>query len=241
MVILMRPKSEVPRYTYDVLREYPHDPTAFTQGLVYEDGFIWESTGRLGESSIRKTDLETGELLQKADLPDDRFGEGITLWNDQFIMLTWKAGTAYVYDREFNKVGEQRYSGQGWGITHDGKELIMSDGTARLRFFDPETFEETRRVRVREGRRSISQLNELEFVNGNIYANQWRTDFIYEIDPATGGVTAIIDLSGIWPTRQRPEDGLLNGIAFNPKSKKLMVTGKLCPKIFEIDLKLIEE
>ena len=117
----------------------------------------------------------------------------------------------------------------------------MSDGTATLRFFDPETFEETRRLRVRDGRRSISQLNELEFVNGNIYANQWRTDLIYEIDPATGGVTAIIDLSGIWPTRQRPEDGLLNGIAFNPKSKKLMVTGKLCPKIFEIDLQLIED
>jgi glutamine cyclotransferase len=240
MAIWLRPGGGVPRYTYDVLTEYPHDPNAFTQGLVFDDGVLWESTGRYGESAIRKTDLKTGDIIKNVRLPDELFGEGLTLWNDQLIQLTWKEETAIVYDRDLNQIGEHRYVGQGWGLTHDGTNLILSDGTSTLRFFDPSTFEEIRRLRIKDGRRNISQLNELEFVNGNIYANQWRTDLIYEIDPASGKVTAIIDLSGLWPTRERPEDGLLNGIAFNPQTKKLMVTGKLCPKIFEVELKLIE-
>ena len=238
--IWMRSGSDVPRYTYEVLKTYKHDPEAFTQGLIYDDGRFWESTGRYGESTVRTYVAETGEITKKVDLPEDLFGEGLTIWNDQLIQLTWKSGKAITYDRELNKLKEHRYVGQGWGLTHDGTELILSDGTATIRFFDPITFEETRRIRVRDGRRNISQLNELEYVNGSIYANQWRTDLIYEIDPADGTVTAIIDLSGIWPYRERPEDGLLNGIAFNDETKKLLVTGKLCPNIFEIELKLVE-
>jgi glutamine cyclotransferase len=240
VAIFMRPGTGIPRFTYTILREFPHDPNAFTQGLVWENGVLWESTGRYGESSIRKVDLETGEVIKKVALDDSVFGEGLTLFNDELFQLTWKSGIAYVYDRNLNKIREHRYEGEGWGLTHDGKVLIMSDGTARLKFLNPKTFEEVGGITVREGKRRVSQLNELEYIEGNIYANQWGSDWIYEIAPETGAVTGIIDLTGLWPSRERPEEGLLNGIAINRESKKLLVTGKLCPRIFEVDLRPVE-
>ena len=240
MAIYMRPGSGVPRFTYTVLREFPHDSNAFTQGLVLDDEILWESTGRYGESSIRKVDLATGEVIKKVDLDEKVFGEGLTLFNDEFIQITWKAGIAYVYDRDLNKIREHKYEGQGWGLTHDGRVLILSDGTSRLRFLDPKTFEEVGGITVREGKRRVGQLNELEYIEGSIYANQWGSDLIYEIDPGTGNVTGIVDLTNLWPSRERPEDGLLNGIAINRKTEKLLVTGKLCPKIYEIELRLAD-
>ena len=237
----MRPKSTVPRYTYKVMKTYPHDAEAFTQGVVWEDGIWWESTGRYGQSTVRKAELETGKIIKKIDLPKQLFGEGLTKWGDRLIQLTWHEQRAPVYDTDLNKIDEFEYQGDGWGLTHDGQQLIMSDGTPEIRFLNPDTFEVIRTIWVRQDRRSISKLNELEYVNGHIYANAWLQDLIYEIDPEDGQVTAIIDLSGLWPTSQRPPDGMLNGIAFNPKTKRLMVTGKLCPKVFEIELELESE
>ncbi len=240
VAIFMRPSTGIPRFTYTVIREFPHDPQAFTQGLVWENGILWESTGKYGESTIRKVDLDTGEVIKKVALDDKVFGEGLTLFNDELFQLTWKAGIAYVYDRDLNKIREHHYEGEGWGLTNDGKVLILSDGTARLRFLDPKTFEEVGGITVREGKRRVSQLNELEYIEGSIYANQWGTDLIYEINPTSGAVTGIIDLTNLWPSRKRPEEGLLNGIAINRATKKLLVTGKLCPRIYEVDLQPIE-
>lgn len=241
LAIFLRPGSGVPRYTYTVLNEYDHDPKAFTQGLLMEDGFLWESTGRNGESSFRKVEFETGKVLKSVELDEKYFGEGLALFEGEFFQVTWKAGKVFVYDRELNLVREHRYAGQGWGLTTDGNVLIMSDGTARLRFLDPKTFDEVGGITVRDEKRRVGQLNELEYVNGNIYANQWNTDLIYEINPENGEVNAIIDLTNLWPTNERPREGVLNGIAFNPKTKKLLVTGKLCPKVYEVELKMIEQ
>ena len=236
LAIAMRPKTDAPRYTYELVKTYPHDGTAFTQGLVMDDGFLWESTGRNGESTIRKTNLETGEVLAKSDLDDKYFGEGLAVHGDKFYQLTWKGNKAFVYDRDFNKLKELEFEGQGWGLTSNGKDLIFSDGSSELTFLDPETFEVRRSIRVRRGGLRVGQLNELEFFGGKIYANCYQTDFIYEIDPETGEVTAVIDLTGLWPMRERPADGVLNGIAINPETKNMLVTGKLCPTIFEIKL-----
>lgn len=242
LAIWMRPKNDAPRYTYNkkVLKTYPHDASAFTQGLLMDDGFLWESTGIKGESSVRKIDLDSGEILARHDLDDKYFGEGLAIHGDRLYQLTWKSHTAFVYNRELEVVGQREYSGQGWGLASNGTDLIFSNGTSEIKFLDPETFEVRRSVRVLRGGLRVGQLNELEFVNGKIYANVYQTDFIYEIDPETGDVTAVIDLAGLWPMAERPRDGLLNGIAFNPKTKKLLVTGKLCPKIFEIELELVD-
>lgn len=239
LAIAMRPTS-IPRYTFEVINKYPHDKKAFTQGLVYENGVLWESTGRYGESTIRKVDRKSGKVLKKTDLSSEYFGEGCTRWQDSLIQLTWKEEKIFVYDLELNKIAEHDFDGHGWGITHDGKSLIVSDGTSTLRFLDPQTFKETRSVIVRDDRRRISNLNELEYVGGKVLANSWQSDFIYEINPANGHVESVIDLSGLWPSRERPADGVLNGIAFDPKAGRLLVTGKLCPWIYEIQLKLIK-
>jgi glutamine cyclotransferase len=240
LAIWMRPRDQgIDRFTFEVLKTYPHDPDAFTQGLVYDDGFLWESTGRYGQSSIRKTDLETGEILQQHDLNEDRFGEGLAILDNQLIQLTWKEGVAIVYDRDLNEVKEFSYEGEGWGLATNGTDLIFSDGTNVIKFLDPKTFEERRSIRVRRpGGMRVGRLNELEYFepSGRIYANSYMTDTIYEIHPETGDVTKVIDLSGLWPVRDRPVDGLLNGIAINPKTEKLLVTGKLCPKIWELRL-----
>ncbi len=237
LAISLRPQNLAPQYKAVEIAKYPHDKTAFTQGLIWEDGVLWESTGQLGESSIRKVDMETGKVLKKVPLKDKYFGEGLALLNDKLYQQTWKNHKALVYDRDLNQVAEIPYDRQGWGLATDGEHLIFSDGTNRIRFVDPDTFETVRFISViQPGGRRITELNELEYIEGSIYANRWNTETIYEIDPDTGDVTKTISLAGLWPAKDRPKGGVMNGIAFNEKSKKMLVTGKYCPFVYEVDL-----
>jgi len=230
--------AATPTQGFKVVKAYPHDPDAFTQGLFFHDGHLFEGTGLRGRSSIRKVEIETGRVVQRVDLPGEVFGEGITRWGDRIIGLTWQEGTAFVLDLKTFKLWRKfSYAGEGWGITHSDKELVMSDGTAELRFLDPLTFKELRRVRVTAGGRPVDQLNELEWVDGQVFANIWQTDRIARIDPKTGHVLGWIDLSGLLPPNLRTgNDDVLNGIAYDPAKKRLFVTGKLWPKLFEIQL-----
>ncbi|KQY80248.1 glutaminyl-peptide cyclotransferase [Pelomonas sp. Root1444] len=223
---------------FKVVRSHPHDPDAFTQGLFFHDGFLFEGTGLHGRSSIRKVEIETGRVVQQVALPPEVFGEGITRWGDRIIGLTWQEGTAFVLDLKTFKLWRKfSYPGEGWGLTHNERELIMSDGTAELRFLDPLTFKELRRVRVTADGQPVDQLNELEWVEGEVLANVWQTDRIARIDPRTGRVTGWIDLRGLLPANQRTNaDAVLNGIAYDAKKKRLFVTGKLWPTLFEIQL-----
>ena len=226
-----------PMDTYQIDHTYAHDAKAFTQGLIYVDGHLYESTGLLDRSSLRMVDLTTGSVLQKHDLPPDIFGEGLTDWGSTLIQLTWTSHKAFVYDRfSFSLQHTFAYEGEGWGLTHDENHLILSDGTSYLRFLDPTSFRVVRRLRVTDqSGRPIENLNELEYVRGEIYANVWQTDDIVRISPRTGKVLARINLKGIIDERQLHGDGaVLNGIAYDAKSDRLFVTGKLWPKIFEI-------
>jgi glutamine cyclotransferase len=226
-----------PADTYAVVHTYPHDPHAFTQGLIYVDGHLYESTGLNGRSSLRLVDLTTGNVLQKHDLPADYFGEGLTDWSSTLIQLTWISHQALVYDRfSFAQQRTFDYQGEGWGLTHDETQLIMSDGTSTLRFLDPKTFRVTRRLKVVDANgRPVEKLNELEYVHGEVYANVWETDDIVRISPHTGKILGRIDLSGIIDRRELRESGaVLNGIAYDSVGNRLFVTGKLWPKLFEI-------
>lgn len=232
-----RSASVAPRYGYEVVRSYPHDPNAFTQGLIYRDGFLYEGTGLNGRSGLRKVTLETGEVVQAKALEQEYFGEGITDWHDSLIELTWQSGIAFVYNiNTFERTGSFNYKGEGWGLTHDGTRLIMSDGTAQLRFLDPSTFKERGRITVRDANGPVPELNELEYVKGEIFANVWQTDRIARISPADGHVTGWIDLSGLLPASTRARTDVLNGIAYDAAHDRLFVTGKLWPRIFEIKL-----
>lgn len=224
--------------TYEVVNTYPHDPQAFTQGLIFHNGYLYESTGLYGESSLRKVALETGEVLQQVDLPSNYFGEGLTLWEDTLLQLTWLEETGYIYDLEdFSELGRFSYATEGWGLTHDGERLIMSDGSATLYFLDPEDFQVIGSVRVTYQGQAIERLNELEYIHGEVYANIWLTDNIVRIDPATGEVTGWIDLRGILPDGLRtPTTDVLNGIAYDPEGDRLFVTGKNWPELYEIRL-----
>jgi glutaminyl-peptide cyclotransferase len=230
--------AATPVHGFKVVRSYPHDPEAFTQGLFFHDGFLFEGTGMRGRSSIRKVEIETGRVVQQVALPPEVFGEGITQWGDRIIGLTWTEQTAFVLDLKTFKLWRKfNYPGEGWGLTQNGRELIMSDGTAELRFLDPLTFKELRRVRVTANGRPVDQLNELEWVNGQVFANIWQTDRIARIDPKTGHVLGWIDLAGLLPPSQRTgNDDVLNGIAYDATKKRLFVTGKLWPRLFEIQL-----
>lgn len=229
--------SRVPVYGYQVVHAYPHDRRAFTQGLIYLDGVLYEGTGMKGQSSIRKVELETGRVLQEKPISEQYFGEGLTDWGKQLIEITWQSKTGFVWDREtFQLQKSFGYSGEGWGITHDSRRLIMSDGTAFLRYLDPVTLKETGRLQVREGTRPIENLNELEFYKGDVLANIWQEDRIARISLVTGQVVAWIDLSGILPLPERIGIDVLNGIAYDAKSDRLFVTGKWWPKLFEIKL-----
>lgn len=230
--------AAIPTYGFQVVHTYPHDRAAFTQGLVYLDGFLYEGTGLNGKSWLRKVKLETGEVVQQRPLPDQYFGEGITDWNNQLLQLTWQAQTGFVYDRaSFDFKRTFRYPGEGWGLTHDGTRIIMSDGTSTLRFWNPATFEEIGRLQVQDGATPVSNLNELEYVNGEIYANIWQTDRIARISPSTGNVTGWIDLQGLLSAADRSVSvDVLNGIAYDAQGGRLFVTGKLWPHIFEIKL-----
>ncbi len=229
--------SSVPAlYTYQVINIYPHDRKASTQGLVWENGVLYEGTGIYGRSSLRKVDLKTGNILRIRELSPKFFGEGVTICGNNIIQLTWREGTGFVCDKDsFELVGDFHYSHEGWGITYDGKHLIVSDGTALLRFLDTETFREIRRIEVFDGDSPVANLNELEFVQGQIYANAWQTDRIARIVPETGRVTGWLDLRGL--LRAQDYSGqvdALNGIAYNSINGSLLVTGKLWPKLFEI-------
>lgn len=229
----------VANYGYQIVNVWPHDPSAFTQGLVFLDGKLLESTGQEGSSSLRSVELETGKVLKKVDVPIPYFAEGIALLNNKIYQLTWQHRVGFIYDPQtFQKIGEFNYSGEGWGLTTDGKSLILSDGSNRLRFIDPSSFQVSKTIAVLDGKKPIGQLNELEYVNGEIYANVWHEDRIAAIDPETGRVKAWIDLAGLLPAGdvQDPE-AVLNGIAFDQTGNRLFVTGKLWPRLFEIKIK----
>ena len=232
------PQATVPLYTYRVIQTYPHDPEAFTQGLVYYDGVLYEGTGLWGRSSLRKAELSTGQVLQMRVLPERFFGEGITIWRDRILQLTWQSQVGFVYDREsFELLGEFSYDTEGWGLTHDGTRLIMSDGSATLRFLDPETLQQVETVTVRAAGQPVTRLNELEYVRGEVYANVWQTDQIARIAPATGQVLGWIDLTGLLPPADRQYGAdVLNGIAYDSVGNRLFVTGKWWPKLFEIEV-----
>ena len=222
--------------SYEVVQTYPHDRNAFTQGLIYDRGNLYESTGLNGQSTVRKVDLETGEVLQVEDLADQYFGEGMTLWEDRLIQLTWVSKTGFVYDREtFEQIDTFTYPTQGWGLTHDGKKLILSDGSNLLYFLDPNTFETVGQIEVTENDTPVDRLNELEFVKGEILANVWMSDRLARIDPETGNVKGWIDLTGIYEPQTNKRDAVLNGIAYDEKEDRLFVTGKLWSKLFEIE------
>ncbi len=235
---------EIPIYSYQIVNAYPHDPEAFTQGLVFIDSVLYEGTGPINGrsgpgSSIRKVDLTTGEVLQLHLVEAEIFGEGITVFLNRLIQLTWKSGTGFTYNLEsFEPLSTFNYATEGWGLTCDGQRLIMSDGTATLYFRDPFTFEETRRVTVTAAGRDIRKLNELEWVEGEVYANIWGTHTIARIDPATGRVVGWIDGTGMLSDEDR--DGrrvdVFNGIAYDTQTKRLFVTGKWWPKLYEIKL-----
>ena len=231
--------AAVPVQSYQVQRTYPHDPGAFTQGLFIRDGILYESTGQEGESTVRKVRLEDGKVLQSVSLPPSQFGEGSTDWGKEIISLTWRSGVGYRWDRATLKpLGSFRYPGEGWGLTQDGRNLILSDGTATLRFLDPATFKERRRVRVTANGKPVTQINELEWVKGEILANIWQTDLIARIDPQSGAVKGWIDLSGLNRLAGGDSvDNVLNGIAYDAKNDRLFVTGKRWSKLFEIKLK----
>ena len=223
--------------SYEIVNTYPHDPTAYTQGLLWDNGVLYESTGQLERSSIRKVDLETGDVMDKKDLADDIFAEGLALANDKFYQLTWKNNVIFVYDRKFNLIKKVPYDHEGWGLTFDGTHLVASDGTAYLRFLDPETLEEVRAIRVRHGRQSIWKLNELEMHGPDLYANVYQTNLIYWINKEDGEVKAKINLADLWPLKDRPNnDAVLNGIAIDPQNNRLFVTGKDCPHLWEIKI-----
>jgi glutamine cyclotransferase len=237
LAMWMKPGPDVQRLTYKVVNTYPHDTSAFTQGLLYDDGFLYESTGKKGQSSLRKVELNTGVVLKQHNLPDDVFAEGLALADDKFYQLTWQNNVIYVYDRDFNELKKVDYPHQGWGLTFDGTHLIASDGTRMLYFLDPETLEEVKQVKIHMSGRSVGNVNEMENFGEDIYANVYMRDELYWIDKNTGKVRAIVDLSGLWPRSQRKgRDEVLNGIAIDHATKRIWVTGKNAPHVWEIEL-----
>jgi glutaminyl-peptide cyclotransferase len=233
-------EAAVPRYSYEVVNTYPHDASAFTEGLFYLNGFLYESTGLEEHSTIRKVRLETGEVLQMLEIPAQYFGEGIVNWQGQLISLTWKSQLGFVFNlATFKQQRQFHYQGEGWALTHNDSEIIMSDGTPELRFLDPKTLRETHRVQVTLDGKPISNVNELEWVKGEIYANVWQTDFVLRINPANGQVVGIVNLAGLLKRKDivPGQTDVLNGIAYDAKGDRLFVTGKNWPKLFEIRLR----
>jgi glutaminyl-peptide cyclotransferase len=229
-----------PIYGYQVVRTYPHDKAAYTEGFFYLDGYFYEATGTTGESTIRKVDMNTGKVLQKVDLPPPDYGEGIVNWKNRLMELTWQSHHGFIYDlKTFKKLGQFDYPGEGWALTADNRHIYMSDGTATLRVLDPATLKQVGKIDVTAAGRPVPNLNELEWVKGEIYANVWLTDSIVRIDPATGKVTGVIDLTGLGPKPEEkvdPANDVLNGIAYDAAHDRLFVTGKRWPLIYEIKL-----
>jgi glutamine cyclotransferase len=234
-ILLSAPRTPTPAYGYRIVNTYPHDANAFTQGLLYQNGFLFEGTGNYGGSGIRKVDLASGRVLQQTPLPSGYFGEGITIWQDRLIQLTWTSKIAFAYDLQtFRQIGSFVYTTEGWGLTHDGKRLIMSDGSSNLYFRDPATFQEIGRIQVTDGGSPLKDLNELEFIKGEIWANVWQTERIARISPATGKVVSWIDLEGLRNKTGGERPDVLNGIAYDAKTDRVFVTGKWWPKLYEI-------
>ncbi len=224
-------------FDYEVVNEFPHDPRAFTQGLLFRDGYFYESTGLYGQSDLRLVRPETGEVVRLRRLQPRYFGEGLTDFGDRLIQLTWQENTGFIYDIDsFELIGTFSYPGEGWGLANDGSRLIMSDGTPELRFLDPETFEELHRVTVTDSGAPVENINELVMIEGEVYANIWQSDEIVIIDPQTGRVTGRVDMRGLLSEQERARVDVLNGIAWDARTNRLFVTGKLWPRLFEIRL-----
>src|SRR5262245_32300357 len=228
--------SQAPKlYRYEVLGKYPHDRQAFTQGMTYHDGYLYESTGLQGQSSLRKVDLNTGRVLRKVDLDSKYFAEGLTIFKGKIYQLTWLSGIGFVYDvATLDKIGEFHYEGEGWGLTNDQRSLIMSDGSNSLKFLDPVDFKIQRSIEVYYQGRPLTELNELEYINGEIFSNVWHKNIIVRIDPEGGRILGIIDLTGLGTGLGLGSEDVLNGIAYLPRSASLLVTGKRWPFIFRI-------
>jgi glutamine cyclotransferase len=229
----------VKQYTYSIVKTYPHDTSAFTEGLVFDNGVLYESTGNYGASSLRRVDLESGNVLQEVLLPSQFYGEGLAVVNDSLVQLTWKENVGFIYDKEtLGLLGNFSYSTQGWGLTYDGNRLIMSDGSSNLYFLDPTTFQRIGKVSVYDGNTSVSNINELEYVNGDVYANIWLEQRIVVINPQTGQVKGYIDLSGLYKSNNPSNnpDNVLNGIAYDSQSDRFFVTGKDWPNLYKIQI-----
>jgi glutamine cyclotransferase len=232
------PSQEIPTYSYKIKNTWPHDKRAYTQGLIFHDGILWESTGQYGASSLRKVELKTGKVIKQITVPRNFFAEGMTVFHNKVFQLTWQEQKGFIYDpATFEKQGEFTYTGEGWGLTHDGQSLIMSDGTNQIRFLDPATLRTTRTISVADRGQPVDQLNELEYIDGEIYANVYMTDRIARIEPKTGKIIGWIDLSGLLAVKDRTGgEDVLNGIAYDEAGKRLFVTGKMWPKLFEIEI-----
>lgn len=240
--IIVKPAQAPAKYGYDIVKVYPHDKKAYTQGLIYHDGYMYEGTGRYGESSIRKTDMNTGKTISILNIDNQLFGEGITIYKDKIYQITWRSRKGFVYDlKTFSRESTFQYSSEGWGITTAKDHLIMSDGSNKLYHIDPSTFNTMEEIEVYDHRGEVNQLNELEYIDGWVWANVWMTDRIVAIDPETGVVKAELDLSDLLAPDEKclldDSDDVLNGIAWNPEKKTLYLTGKMWPKLFEIKIK----
>lgn len=241
-IVLLTTPSSTPQpviFGFEVANKYPHDPSAFTEGLVYENGYLYESTGLNGYSSLRKTDLNTGVIEAQVHLSDDYFGEGLALVDSMLYQLSWQTNIGWVYDKDtFQQINTFSYSTEGWGLTYDGQFLIMSDGSSNLYFINPEDFQTVKTIHVQDTTTPINKLNELEYINGLIYANIWQSNNIAQIDPLTGNVVAWINLQGLLPDTERTsQTDVLNGIAYDPTRNRLFVTGKNWPWVYEITLR----
>jgi len=236
LAALVSAVAQTPEYGYQVVHTYPHDPNAFTEGLEYRAGFLYESTGIKGQSWLRREKLETGQVLQQIDIDPQYFGEGITILNQQITQLTWQTEIGFVYDQSsFHLKRTFNYPGEGWALTNDGQNIYMDDGTAQIRVWNPLTLQEKRRITVRDHGKPVLNLNELEWVRGEIYANIWEKDVIARISPTDGRVLGWIDLTGILsPSDRTGREDVLNGIAYDVLGNRLFVTGKYWPKLFEI-------
>lgn len=229
--------NDVPIYSYNIINAYPHDTSAFTQGLFYEDGFLYESTGEFKGSALRKVDLQSGEVLKIHKLNENYFGEGITFYNNKIFQLTWKSKMGFIYDKDsFKLINKFYYNTEGWGITHNDEHLIMSDGTHEIYFLNAKNFKRCYSIKVHDKFRAITRLNELEFIRGEIYANVWRSNKIARICPHSGKITGWIDLKGLLNYKESKNADVLNGIAYDKQNNRIFVTGKLWPKVFEIKL-----
>ncbi len=230
-------KSTVTYYTYTIVNAYPHDTSAFTEGLFYSDGFLYESTGIYGNSSLRREDLTTGNVVQEYILPAQYFGEGIAIVNNTIIQLTWQSNMGFIYNKTtFALLGNFTYPTQGWGLTYDGKNLIMSDGTDHLYFLNPATFQQTGQIQVHDGKTPVVNINSLDYINGEVYANIWLTNTIAIINPDTGQVKAWINLTGLQDENNSNPNAVLNGIAYDQQTNRLFVTGKDWPNLYQIKL-----